>query len=127
LDLDQQSLTERAFLGDFARARKVYVEGGHSGNYALLTLIDPAPDKSYPAGTTVLGFSDSAGDVIASLFEDVAWGNVSGGNVTIKVLYTTSDEQSHHVDCMVGGLYSFGEAYRAGCKLGGSRSCSQEC
>lgn len=100
---------------------RIYQNGGHSGSYARITLIAPPDNKSYKAGTTVMGFTERDSNVIASLMEDTEWGALNGGNFTINVLYTVSDEQSHHVDCMVGDLFALEAAYRVGCKY--CRSC----
>lgn len=116
IDLDQMLLGERAGFGDFPHALRVYTEGGHSNSYAEVTLINPPTDKSFKAGTSVIGHTEMDGEVFAELMEDVSWGDLNGGNQTVRVLYATSDKQSKHVDCMVGGLYTFHEADRTGCK-----------
>lgn len=119
--MDQQILEERAGVADFDHAMRIYQNGGHAGSYARITLIAPPDNKSYKAGTTVMGFTERDSNVIASLMEDTEWGALNGGNFTINVLYTVSDEQSHHVDCMVGDLFALEAAYRVGCKY--SKSC----
>lgn len=116
LDLDQQILVERAGVADFTNAQRIYQNGGHSGSYARITLISPPDNKSYKAGTVVMGFTEKDHNVIASLKDDASWGELNGSNVTINVLYTVSDEQSHHVDCIVGDLFALEAAYHVGCK-----------
>lgn len=114
IDLDVQALQERAGFGQFPKALKVYEEGGHSGSYAEVRILNPKPNMAFSKGTAVVGFTEKDGDVLATLMEDASWGEVE--SVTVKILYTTSDVMSKHVDCMVGGLYSFMAGYRDGCK-----------
>jgi hypothetical protein len=110
IDLDQLMIEDRAFVGDFVRARNVYEEGGHSLSYAHLTLLNVATDESFPVGTVVLGLNERGQNVTGILMESLEL-----GDVIVKVLYDTSDVQASHVRCTVGGLSTFGAANRDGC------------
>ena len=116
IDLDQQKMSEQASLGHFSTAQHLYWEGGHTKSYAKLTLISPPGPRSYKKGTAVLGKTENGDNVFGELLEDTNWSNLNGGNMTINVLYPTSDEASQHVGCMVGGLWRLSEAVHAGCK-----------
>jgi len=115
IDLDQKVMEEELFLGQMAKALNVYVEGGHSGSYAQLTLLAPSGPVSFNAGDTVTGSTLTGGEVTGTLMEPLNIGEGNTQDIQIRVQYTTSDIQAKYVGCQVGGLYTFFEANRAGC------------
>jgi len=115
IDMDQKAIQERAGLADFNRALRVYQEGGHSGSYARVTLLNPRENLKYAMGTGVAGTAERGFEVFAELLDDIEW--ASPDSVQVNIKYSVSDEQSHHVDCMVGALYTFEGGYRNGCKF----------
>lgn len=116
IDLDQQKIEERVFVGEFAKARNVYTDGGHSFSFAELTLTAPVANKTFPKGTKVYGMNERSQNISGTLLDDVEWGVVGSEGVLVRVLYDTSDEQASYVDCQVGGLFTFMQANREGCK-----------
>merc|ERR1719463_676113 len=86
LDLDQADL--EAYLKEapvnFAAAKKIYNEGGHSGGYAQFTLATPlAADLAKGTAVTQAGVAGATGKVKSS---------ASAGDTTIKVSYTSKCE-----------------------------------
>ena len=115
LDLDQAAFEQELFLGKFLKARTVYQEGGYSMSYAVLKLSKPTGPAHFVAGTEVVGVAPSGGEVAGTLMEDASWKNHTA-EVSVKVLYYTSDVQEKYVGCQVGGLYTFSAANLDGCK-----------
>lgn len=116
IDLDQKVMEEELFLGQMVKALNVYQEGGHSRSYAQLTLLAPQGPVSFNAGDTVTGSTLTGGEVTGTLMEPLNIGEGNTQDIQIRVQYTTSDIQAKYVGCQVGGLYTFFEANRAGCK-----------
>jgi hypothetical protein len=115
IDLDQKSMEQELFLERLIKARNVYIQGGHSRSYAELKLINPAGPRSYKANTDVLGKALNGAEIVGRLMHDVSWKNGTK-QVKLDVQYATSDIQESYVGCQVGGLYTFSEANRDGCK-----------
>ena len=98
LDLDQKALVELSsnFSADaFAKAKKVYTEGGNSESYATLTLSAPLV-FSVSVGTIILGLN-SAGSIVTG----VAYEDASVGTTTLKFKYAI---EAAILPCCVGGL-----------------------
>ena len=114
IDLDQEILNEETGERILENAWKVYVEGGHSGSYAELTITNTTIHRDYPAGTIVRGMNAFKNFVNGTLMEEAKW-NKDSITATIKVLYDVIPLQSEYSDCQVGGLYTFAAAERSGC------------
>ena len=91
-------------------ARAFYEEGGHSGNYADLTLKTALTDD-IKKGAIVLGKTHEDIEVYGAILEDA-----SAGATKIKVLYATTDDQGTYVGCKVGALPRLSQAVLDGCK-----------
>jgi len=117
MDLDQLKFNEQLYARKNNNAKQVYIQGGHSGSYAMMKLVglDGGGAKSYPAGTRVLGTNEAGGIVEGTLQNDVAW-TADDSVAIVNVTYNVGDRQATYLTCQVGGLYVFGEANRAGCK-----------
>ena len=85
----------------FENAKRIYIEGGHSKSYAVLTLSESTPLASMVTkGDAVLGGIDTTGaPVVGKAFADAAQ-----GSTTLQVQYSTSTVQASYSDCQVGGL-----------------------
>jgi len=116
MDLDQLKFNEQLYARKNTNAKQVYIQGGHSGSYAMMKLVglDGGGAKSYPAGTRVLGTNEAGGIVEGTLQNDVAW-TADDSVAIVNVTYNVGDRQATYLTCQVGGLYVFGEANRAGC------------
>jgi hypothetical protein len=82
---------------DFAKARKIYKEGGFSKSYAELTV--PATPRDIKKGAPMYATSISGGAVAGKAYQDYAM-----GATTIKFQYKTGDSQDTYTDCKAGGL-----------------------
>ena len=108
LDLDQKALVELSsnFSADaFAKAKKVYTEGGNSEAFATLTLSVPLA-ISVSVGTVILGLN-SAGSVVAG----TAYEGATAGTTTLTFKYAV---EAAILPCSVGGLQ---KSNTTGCKF----------
>lgn len=115
IDLDQEFLNQETGNLTLETAWWVYVEGGHSGSYADITLTNITEAGNLPKGTIVRGLNTFNEVVNGTLLEDVYWKDDGTATVAIKVLYDVLPLQSEYSDCQVGGLYKFQAAERQGC------------
>lgn len=115
IDLDQMMFEEELGEGRLPKAHNMYEQGGHSMSYAELLLLNPAGAHLFHVGDKVLGLTTADDEVIGYLMDIVEFDDMPGQEIGIKVQYRTSNDQSTYVDCQVGGLFTFGEANRAGC------------
>ena len=112
LDLDQADL--EAYLKEapvnFAAAKKIYNEGGHSGGYAQFTLATPlAADLAKGTAVTQAGVAGATGKVKSS---------ASAGDTTIKVSYTSVCEGAATKDPDTTGCFAATGDLTAGVSLG---------
>ena len=114
IDLDQEILNEETGERILQNAWEIYVNGGHSGSYAVLNITNTSVAGDYPIGTIVRGWNSFAEVVNGSLLEAANW-KIGASSPTIKVLYDVIPLQSGYSDCQVGGLYTFAAADRGGC------------
>jgi len=101
IDLDQADIFTQLSLDtvdSFERARKIYNEGGHSKNYAYITL-NKGIETGVTEGDTFLARNKEGGQVSGTAYEDYA-----AGTMYIKFRYTTTDTQESYVECQVGAL-----------------------
>lgn len=82
----------------FAKAKKIYQEGGNSMTFAVLTLT-VALASAIPKGTAVSGENAASQTVTGTLLEDAAIGATS-----IKMFYDVGATQATQSTCKVGGL-----------------------
>jgi hypothetical protein len=99
IDLDQAAI-EAALAKtpvDYALAKAVYIEGGNSRSYSILTV--PALASGYERGMTVAATGEDGDPTSAAVYEDAVQ------NATqISIYYEVSDVQEDHVRCRVGAL-----------------------
>lgn len=81
----------------YKQALAVYTEGSFSKSVAQVTLSSPL-EASVKAGTKVSGANKAQAEVVGKTLEDY-----SAGTDVIEIQYQTSDIQSKHVGCTVGG------------------------
>jgi len=101
IDLDQEDIFTQLSLDtvdSFERARKIYNEGGHSKNYAYISL-NKGLETGVAEGDTFLGRNSEGGQVSGTAYEAYA-----AGTMYIKFRYTTTDTQESYVECQVGAL-----------------------
>ena len=119
IDLDQEILNEEINqeMGNrtLENAWWVYVEGGHSGSYADITISNITEAGNFSKGTIVRGLNSFQDVVNGTLLENVSWKDDGASSAAIKVLYDVLPLQSEYSDCQVGGLYRFQAAERQGC------------
>jgi hypothetical protein len=100
IDLDQAAIEDA--LGkvpvDYAAAKAVYIEGGNSRSYSVLTLSAPLA-SAMTRGVTVAALGEDGQPTAAAVYEDAAQGATQ-----ISIYYDVSDIQAEHVRCRVGGL-----------------------
>jgi len=118
LDLDQLIINEQLYDRKNNNAMQVYREGGHSGAFARMKLINLSGDNEmyYPKGTKVIGTGDNGLEVVGFVQNDVSW-DASATEAMVNVTYKIENVQANYVGCQVGGMYKFQEANRDGCKL----------
>jgi hypothetical protein len=102
IDLDQKAMEDQlGELSDFGfdNAKNIYVKGGHSKTYAILTLT-PGLSAMVAKDAEVTGGLDTTGKpVVGKALEDAA-----AASTMLKVQYSTSEVQASWSDCRVGGL-----------------------
>ena len=113
--MDQLKLNEQLYDDHENKAMQVYKQGGHSGNFAKMTLTNLTSAETFKAGTKVIGHTETGSVVEGNLQHDVSW-LATDTTAVVNVTYKVSNVQASYVSCQVGGLYIFGEANRAGCK-----------
>jgi len=112
--IDQDQKAMESFMGetktddDFAKARKIYKEGGFSKSFAELTV--PALPMVIKKGEPMYATSLTGGAVAGKAYEDYA-----KGATTIKFQYKTGDSQDTYSTCKAGGLLGTGLEHTDGC------------
>ena len=89
--------TQNSLLNNagFTNGRKIYLNGGNSNSFAVLSMTSPLID-AIAAGTAVTGTNSASGAVTGTVFEAAA-----AGTSTLKVLYAVGPSI---LQCTVGGL-----------------------
>ena len=96
-------------------AQQIYLQGGNSKSYALITLSEPLR-SDVPKGTTVTGKNAAGNEVSGKMYDTTA-----SGAVNVKIQYATTDVQDSYVQCQVGALV--GEDINlSGCFAGGENT-----
>jgi len=118
--IDQDQAAMESFMGetktddDFAKAKKIYQEGGFSKSYAELTV--PATPRDIKKGAPMYATSISGGAVAGKAYEDYNTVDSKGNPVTtIKFQYKTGDSQDTYSTCKAGGLLGTGLEHTDGC------------
>merc|ERR1719486_718081 len=112
--IDQDQAAMESFMGetktddDFAKAKKIYQEGGFSKSYAELTV--PATPRDIKKGAPMYATSLTGGAVAGKAYEDF-----DAGSTTIKFHYKTGDSQDTYSTCKAGGLLGTGLEHTDGC------------
>jgi hypothetical protein len=88
----------------FVNGKRIYVNGGNSNSFAVLTLTTPLT-TAIAAGTAVTGLNGAGGAV-----SGVTLDNAASGASTLRVVYNVG---SSILPCAVGGLTS---TNTTGCK-----------
>ena len=104
IDLDQKAMEEQIALGNWAKAKTIYVQGGNSKSYASFTVpgtdVSGAATPALSKGAKVSGLTVGSSTVTGFLKSDVA-----AGAKTIDVMYDTNVVQaSYNGGCQVGAL-----------------------
>ena len=107
IDLDQKVMEDYLKAGDFAKALKVYTEGGNSRSYAALTV--PATAKGIRSWTAMTATDQQGATVIGRPHD-----NYEAGSTSIGFRYNVytqggksqwnADGTPGHNDCRVGGM-----------------------
>jgi hypothetical protein len=106
IDLDQQLIESLLSEERLEDAMEVYKQGSFSRSYAELhvqTLANDIPGHSLVTGKTVNG----------EPVQGITMIDGKKGDSKLKILYETSGDQQHHVNCQVGGNP---EPHLDGCK-----------
>ena len=101
MDLDQASFERQLASGteeSFAVAQDIYNQGGHSKSHAVIEL-DVALAADLGKSATITGTAVDGTAITAKTYSAA-----SAGDKTIKIKYTTSDDQATYVGCQVGAL-----------------------
>jgi hypothetical protein len=112
--IDQDQNAMESFMGetktddDFAKAKKIYQEGGFSKSYAELTV--PKTPRDIKKGAPMYATSISGGAVAGKAYDDF-----DAGSTTIKFQYKTGDNQDTYSTCKAGGLLGTGLEHIDGC------------
>jgi hypothetical protein len=116
IDLDQEVFNAQLSNRNINAAYEIYVQGGHSGSYAVLTVRAGAHSgKTLVAGSAVTGVTNTGTAVQGTLRSNITISpNVA--DIAIEVIYNTGDNQANYVGCQVGGLTVVQQANLAGCK-----------
>ena len=115
IDLDQLKFNEQLYDDHENKAMQVYIQGGHSGSFAMMTLTNLTGAESFPAGAKVIGHTGTGSVVEGNLQHAVSWLGTDKTAV-VNVTYKVGNVQATYMSCQVGGLFIFSEANRAGCK-----------
>eukprot|EP00984_Skeletonema_dohrnii_P004219 scaffold1490_cov121-Skeletonema_dohrnii-CCMP3373.AAC.2 len=79
-------------------AQQIYLQGGNSKSYALITLSEPLR-SNVAKGTSVTGKNADGNEVAGKMYD-----TTTSGAVNVKVQYATTDVQDSYVQCQVGAL-----------------------
>jgi len=104
LDLDQAAMETYLKEGGgtdsgYAKAKKIYTEGGHSKSVADIILPSPGLIKAIEKKDVVIATGRNGDEVRGTAYKDYAKGSLS-----VRVTYNTSEDQATSVMCKVGGL-----------------------
>mmetsp|Transcript_21404 Transcript_21404/g.33590 ORF Transcript_21404/g.33590 Transcript_21404/m.33590 type:complete len:541 (+) Transcript_21404:54-1676(+) len=101
IDRDQRALEielARKTNESWQNAQQIYLQGGNSKSYALITLSEPLR-SDVPKGTKVFGTNAAGNEVAGKMYS-----TTTSGSVTVKIQYATTDLQDSYVQCQVGAL-----------------------
>ncbi len=118
IDRDQRALeTElaRKTNESWQNAQQIYLQGGNSKSYALITLSEPLR-SDVPKGTKVTGVNADGNEVSGKMYSAT-----DPGTVNVKIQYATTDVQDSYVQCQVGALVGE-DVNLSGCLAGGENS-----
>lgn len=122
IDLDQLKFNEQLYDDHENKGMQVYIQGGHSGSFAMMKLTNLTGAGSFTAGAKVIGHTGSGSVVEGNLQHAVSW-LATDTTAVVNVTYKVSSVQATYMSCQVGGLFIFSEANRAGCKSYGMYLC----
>eukprot|EP00985_Skeletonema_marinoi_P027441 scaffold22504_cov125-Skeletonema_marinoi.AAC.1 len=101
IDRDQRAIEvelARKTNESWENAQQIYLQGGNSKSYALITLSEPLR-SNVVKGTSVTGKNDAGNEVAGKMYS-----TTEAGAVNVKVQYATTDVQDSYVQCQVGAL-----------------------
>lgn len=116
IDMDQYDFNLQLSSRRTDKAMYVYREGGHSGSYALLNLLNvTADDEGFLVKDAIVkGFNPYNETISGIILAD--WTFDSAKPNPVQVLYHTKDAQEDMENvCHVGGLVAIQAAARDGC------------
>ena len=118
IDRDQRAIENelaRKTNESWQNAQQIYLQGGNSKSYALITLSEPLRND-VPKGTAVTGKNAEGNEVAGKMYDTTA-----SGVLNVKIQYATTDVQDSYVQCQVGAL--LGEDINmSGCFAGGENT-----
>ena len=118
IDRDQRAIENelaRKTNESWENAKQIYLQGGNSKSYALLTLSEPLR-ADVPKGAAVTGKNADGNEVAGKMYDTTA-----SGTVNVKIQYATTDVQDSYVQCQVGALVGE-DINMSGCFAGGENT-----